>query len=508
MAIPASELVKIQPRVLAGTGQDLAFNGLFLTKNALAPANRLLTFYDAASVAEYFGASSDEYKAAAVYFGGYNNSYVKPGTVFYWRANTEAVAPFARSQAFAANKVDDLLTALKGVTAGKFTAMIGNATISPEAVDFSSCTSISECCTKLQTAINGASEDEAVSAATVTWNATLRAFILTAGKTGAEVSLTNISGDVAELLKLDTASAPILSDGADAQSFTEIMGNVTDATQNFVTFSTVQEVTAKADALELAAWSNLQYNGGNQFLFVFWSNDAALKTTEADDTIAAAISAAEYAGVCGIYGDVRYPAFLMGTAASIDWDRLNGTITTAFKAQSGLGANVTVKADATNLLNNGMNFMGNYATRNDDFILFQNGQMFGEWRWIDTYLNSTWLNNALQVQIMTGLQMAGRVPYNDVGYTRIRSWCQDVIDRGVNNGVIDRGVALSQTQINELISEAGKDISTDLYNNGYYLQIVDATANIRQARTSPSCNFWYTYAGSVHKINLPSTAVV
>ena len=53
MAIPASELVKIQPRVLAGTGQDLAFNGLFLTDNALAPADTLLKFYDAASVGDY-----------------------------------------------------------------------------------------------------------------------------------------------------------------------------------------------------------------------------------------------------------------------------------------------------------------------------------------------------------------------------------------------------------------------------------------------------------------------
>ena len=50
MAIPASELVRVQPRVLAGTGQDLAFNGLFLTENALAPVGTLLTFRDAASV--------------------------------------------------------------------------------------------------------------------------------------------------------------------------------------------------------------------------------------------------------------------------------------------------------------------------------------------------------------------------------------------------------------------------------------------------------------------------
>ena len=68
MAFPASELVRVQPRVLAGTGQDLAFNGLFLDTNGINPANSLLTFRDASSVSDYFGASSAEYRAARVYF--------------------------------------------------------------------------------------------------------------------------------------------------------------------------------------------------------------------------------------------------------------------------------------------------------------------------------------------------------------------------------------------------------------------------------------------------------
>lgn len=280
-----------------------------------------------------------------------------------------------------------------------------------------------------------------------------------------------------------------------------------ETTQNFVTYSTIAEAD-RADALALSGWSNTQYAAGNQFLYVYWSADETLKTDKADETAAIAIRDAEYTGTAGVYGDVRYPAFLMGVAASIDWDRIDGAITTAFKAQSGLTANVQVKDDAANLIANGMNFMGNYASRNDNFILFQNGQMFGQWSWIDTYLNATWLNNALQVQILSGLELAGRVPYTEAGYTRIRAWVQDVVDRALTNGVIDRGVRLSETQKTELINEAGKDISTDLYNNGYVLQINDATAAVRQARISPSMSFWYTYGGSVHKINLPSTAVV
>ena len=55
MAIPASDLVRITPRVLAGTGQDLVFNGLLLTDNARCPAKGMLTFYSPADIADYLG---------------------------------------------------------------------------------------------------------------------------------------------------------------------------------------------------------------------------------------------------------------------------------------------------------------------------------------------------------------------------------------------------------------------------------------------------------------------
>ena len=506
MAIPASELVRVQPRVLAGTGQDLAFNGLFLTENALAPVGTLLTFRDAASVSEYFGSASDEAKAAAVYFGGYNNSFLKPTQLYVWRTHKNAAAPFVRSQAFSTAAVKTLLDDLKGITAGTFNATIGGTAISLSEVDLSGSDSISaalDIVTKKIAATEGASP--AAAGVALSWNSVLRAFTLTAGAAGSTVAIANLSGTIPDALGL--TSGAVVSAGADAQDYASCLDEVCETTQNFVTYSTIAEAD-RADALALAGWSNTQYAAGNQFLYVYWSDDAVLKTADASETAAIAIRDAEYTGTAGVYGDVRYPAFLMGVAASIDWDRIDGAITTAFKAQSGLTANVQVKDDAANLIANGMNFMGNYASRNDNFILFQNGQMFGQWSWIDTYLNATWLNNALQVQILSGLELAGRVPYTEAGYTRIRAWVQDVVDRALTNGVIDRGVRLSETQKTELINEAGKDISTDLYNNGYVLQINDATAAVRQARISPSMSFWYTYGGSVHKINLPSTAVV
>ena len=80
MAISASNLVQVLPRILKATGQDLVFNGVVLDDNASIPSNTPLAFSSIDEVGEYFGSSSDEYKFAEVYFGGFDNSQVKPAS--------------------------------------------------------------------------------------------------------------------------------------------------------------------------------------------------------------------------------------------------------------------------------------------------------------------------------------------------------------------------------------------------------------------------------------------
>jgi hypothetical protein len=101
-----------------------------------------------------------------------------------------------------------------------------------------------------------------------------------------------------------------------------------------------------------------------------------------------------------------------------------------------------------------------------------------------------------------------RIPYTEAGYSIIRQNCRDVIERAINNGVINAGVSLSNAQIATLTSELGGDYSAEIYQNGYFLQILDATAQTRQQRETPACNLVYTYGGAVHKLTLPAIAVV
>jgi hypothetical protein len=109
---------------------------------------------------------------------------------------------------------------------------------------------------------------------------------------------------------------------------------------------------------------------------------------------------------------------------------------------------------------------------------------------------------------MNGLTNAGRVPYNDRGYALIRAWLQDPVNRAVNNGCIDPGVTLSESQKAQIYNETGKDLTTELWTKGYAILVEDAGAAVRVGRNSPIISVYYTYGGSVNRIEVASTAIL
>lgn len=495
MAITASNLVQVLPRILKATGNDLVFNGVVLDSNDTIPSDTPLAFASASEVGEYFGTSSDEYNFAGTYFGGFDNSQVKPATLYFYRLNASATGAWVRGEAL---NVKTALAQLKLITAGEFDVTIDGSAIALTGLDLSSVTSYSDVADVITTALN--------SAGTVTFSSQFNAFTVTSATTGGLSTVTVPTGNVAELMKFSTETA-VISDGQNANTMTQSMENLVDGFTNFVTFTTLTEPT-DAEALELAQWATTNYNAGVLYLYVCWDSDANNLDANSTTVIAEQLKVENVGATCVCYPSYTMASFIMGVTASIAWDQASSTITYAFKHLSGFGANVDRTSDANALDAHKVNYMGNFATRNDNFVLSYNGSMMGEWDWIDTYINAVWLCNALQVQLMAMFKTANRIPYNENGYAKIRSNCKDIINRALNNGVIDLGVNISDAQKAELTTLLGGDYSDEIRNNGYYLQIVDATASIRQARKTPSINLVYTYAGSVHRLVVPATAVV
>lgn len=505
MAISASQIVQINPSLLRPGGRDLELNGLILSTNESIPTGVVLPFSDPESVSDYFGSLADESNLAQIYFKGFDNSQIKPRALFIYKMIKEAVAPWVRGA-----KNTATLAQIKALTDGTLNITIGIDKAELTAIDFSSITSFSDAANVIQTKLQAQSPAKSSRAdtnftnATCTYSSLFNAFIITGGQTGSNLTISGISGTVATLLNLTDEAGAVTSSGSDIVSIPDTMEAILTQTQNWATFTTLW-MPSQDEVLDYASWAN---GKGVEYLYVYSDNNQALLEPGATNTIAAAIKGQNLGAVTGEYGDTRYSAFVLGMIASIDFNRLNGAITTAFKSQSGLPSNVTTSLNALYLTEKGMNFYGDYASRNESFIFHYPGQMFGKYNYIDTYVNAIWFYNALQVSLLNGLNSVKRVPYTESGYTLIRAWLQDPVNRALNNGVIDPGVVLSESQKAAINREAGLDISVSIEKSGYYIQVLDPGPQTRLTRDSATINLWYTYGGSIQRLEVSATALI
>ncbi len=557
MPIPASQIVEVSPRLIANSGQDLEFNGLILTKNAIMPANTLYSFTDSSQVSEYFGEISEEANLANIYFNSYENAYKSPSTLLFYQRAEEDLSAFILGASIDTQEIS-IANLKKCINASLECEIVGNS-ILLEGIDLSSANSYSDVAQILENALqykaldylDAPSEEEepepepspelepeqeldndledveeneilstgtnfsltsvntensivyeALANAKVAYLSYKKAFMMTLSLKGENSIISACSGDLAELLGLGTMAT--ISKGIEAQSQSQIMEQILTKSQNWVNFTTAY-MPEKEEVLGFATWANAK---NVSYLYLYADDDDKLFQADSIDTIAYELQERNLSSVAGQYKSLEYCAFIMAIGASIDYSRQDGAITTAFKSQSGLAASVENQEMAEALMANKMNFVGEFATRNDNFIFNYPGQMFGSYQWIDVYWNAIWLNNALQLALLEGLASSPRTAYSQKGYAQVRAWMQEPINKALNNNVIEAGISLSESQKVQIHREAGKVISSEIENFGFYIQILDASASQRANRQSPTINLWYTYGGAINKLSLSSTSIV
>ena len=371
-----------------------------------------------------------------------------------------------------------------------------------------------------QNASGTVSSPEAVtvtSDATVSYDVLRNAFVIESGSTGAGSTISYaVTGTLATDLLLTAATGAVLSQGAAAATPASAMNGVVASTQNWVSFTTVDDPDTSGtytNKLAFSAWTSSASPAGNErFIYIGWDpNLAPGQTANLTECFGSAVQAANYNGTY-----VRYDlqsgqgaAFVMGTIASIDDTETQGRITLAFKSSTaGLNADVTSAQVAANLQSNGYNYYGTYGTANEQFTFEYNGSMPGAWKWADAYIDQILMNAAFQLAIMSLLTSVKSLPYNNSGYALLRAALLDPITQFLNFGAIQAGVALSQSQIQQINTAAGNTTAAQtIAQVGWYLQILPASAQTRGNRTSPPMTFWYTDGGSIQQIQLASIDV-
>ena len=505
-SIPISKEVTVIPGVVGTGGNPLSLNAVFLTQSLMAPVGQVLSYSNSTDVGSYFGTTSVEYKAAVCYFQGFDNSTKKPGTLYFYPYAASARAAWLRSGSLL-GKAISYFQALSG----SLTVTVNGTTFTAAALNLSSATSIggaeSTSVVKLMMTALGFN---GTNLHTVTWDATLGNLIITSGTTGDASTITYASGTLAAPLMLD---AGILSQGSAVDTPSALMTEVVDLSSDWATFTTMWEVT-DGDAVLFAQWTQTQ---NDRYAYIIWDSSATNLTANSTSTIGYTIKTGAFDGTLVVYaslGGQYLAAAVAGYAASLDWNAFNGRATLKFRQQAGLSTyvtSVTKVSDANAILSNNATYFGTYSAPGlgNSYNIIADGAMGGSrFKWFDTYLGQIFLNSQLALSIFEGLLQVNLAPYNVVGYNLIRAWCADPIAQGLNCGIIRAGVSLSNSQKAAINYAVGKDISTQLQTQGYYLNIVDATAQVRGNRQSPPISLYYMDGGAIQQVTLNSIVVL
>lgn len=492
MSIPASAIVSVNPGVISAGGSSLVLNGVILTNDTAVPIGTVQPFSNLDAVKAFFGGTSAEADLAAIYFAGRDNATVLPASLLFAQYADADVAGYLRGGSLSSMT----LTQLQALSGTLTLSVDGAAAVTSSNINLSAATSFSDAATLIAAAFTGLG-------ATVSYDSQRSAFKFTSNTTGATSSVSFATGTLAAGLLLTQATGAVQSVGAAASTPSGAMDAVKAVTLNWAAFMTTFEPVT-ADKMLFSEWANTQ---NKRFAYVGWDTDVT--ATQANNTTSwgAQVKALSYDGSVPVYNTKEAAAFVLGMIASIDFTRTNGRITFAFKSLSGLAATVTDQTIGDNLIANGYNFYGSYATANDQFTFFYPGSTPGQYSFLDEFVNQVWLNSQLQLALMTLLTGVTSIPYNAQGYALIDAACTDPIIAAVNFGAIRPGVPLSALQASEVNNAAGANISNVLSTRGWYLQILPATAQVRGLRGSPPITLWYMDGGSVQKITLASIVV-
>ena len=498
MSIPSSYLVSLTPRTITGGSSDLETNGMVLTSTYLLPSGTpAMSFVSAAAVAEVFGASSAEAAFAQQYFSGLNNQQTAPKGLIVGLIMQEDLAAWIRSAPITAT-----LEELKAVSDGTLTININGSPVEATGIDLSQANSFSDVATTVAAKMTGT---------TGAYNSDLNAFVFTTDDAGAKATVgyaTTGSGgtDLSAMLGLTQTAGAVLSQGVAAMTPEQNLNAIVSVTANWSQFTTIAEVTEQDVAEAYAAWAEIS----DDYVYLFWSSDSKMTNPLTQSTTIAAALKTKYNCAVMVYTlSNAAAAAVLSYPATIKWDQEQGMKVLFGKSASGVPASVTEESIAAALDDLSVSYVGQFATRNAEFSFFNRGatssSMYG---FFDTLIGMIWLRSKIQRACMDGFNVVNRVPYNAKGYTTIKAWIADPIRSAKTVGVIDSGLALSEAQKAQITQEVGEDISNALFTNGYYLQVDDPEANVRAQRGSPVMNLYYTYAGSVQKIEMPVTVAL
>ena len=492
--IPISQITSIVKGVIGGGGAAGALSGVVMTQDTSVPAGAPLYFYAADDVSNWFGPNAPETTAANNYFPGIINGGQLPYVLIFGAYALNALP----ATVFGAQLGNLTLAQLK--TYSGTLIVTTSATFTSSTINLSTATDFADAATLMTAGFT--SPDFAI-----TYDATRGRFLLETTATGATATVSAVTGTLAPDVLLAAASGAVMQNGVAADTPATAMTRLTASTINWGCFTTAWAAVI-ADREAFATWNSGQ---NSDFLYVAYDMEAASIVANNSASFGAVVFATPQQGTLPLYGGIDDAGLVMGYAASINYNVVNGRTDLAFRqSAAALVPKVTDLATANALISNHYTYYGAYANKANTYAIMYNGAVSGQYLWSDTYLDQIYLNSELQRANFEAMLAYNSIPYNADGYELQYAAALTVLQAALTSGIIRTGVTLSASQIAQVNTQAGKDIASTLQTQGFYYLIGDPAnvAQARQNRTTPSAQLWWTDGGSIQQLTVNSRAVI
>lgn len=425
--------------------------GLRFSTNPKVPVGAHVVVANAGDALDYFGASSDEYKFAAQYFGYTSPAPASKPEKLRFAAHVDAARP---ARIYGAD-VATTLGELQAITAGELTITLAGVTQTVSPINLSAEISfagiVSELTTKISAVFPGSSVD---------FDALSGTFNLITGSIGAtDISVT--SSELSELL--GWGAGAILSPGSAVLSPVESLQAAEQVTDSFGSFSFGATLTT-SEIVEVAT-----YNASLNLKYMYLQS----VTAATSQAVSAAVLGIPSVGlVLNATAGQFKEALPQAIMAATSYSRRNATVNYMFRQLGALTADVTTDAGANLYDGLRVNYYGETANAGQKIAFFQRGFLCGgatDALDMNVHANEQWLKAYLTARLLSLQLSLGKIPANNEGRGYVLAQVTDAANLAKFNGTILAGKTLTTAQqiaTTQITGDA--DAWRDVQINGYW----------------------------------------
>lgn len=487
MAISMKKYVDIESatnNIKTATEKDLIPR--IFTTNELMPT-QVLEFDDIYVVGQFFGFQSEEYKIAEKYFTFINKYARSPRKISFFRNYTNENG----IKAFIYGKTDYSVSDFTSVTSGSLTITMNSITEEITSINLSSCTTMADVASVIQTAIREANSDASYTSATVVFNNDT--LVLTAGTAG-EYSIDIANGDLAELLSFRVSSE---GHSADKSTIENVFENSYQQSNNFATFVFLG-LTDEDEIEELATYVTVNYQ--SEFMMIVPVSDSNY------DDIQEAVAHIEGVSLelCGATEDTGKYNFVlpMSITATTDYNKENGTVNYMYTQDDNMEVVVDNDTEAEKYDVAKVNYYGQTQKSGQKLAFYQNGVLQGKYQDQNTFVNEIWLKDALTTKYINYMMLTPNWYANKSGQAIGQGLAMDVIQRAKLNGTITTEKEISENDKSYIYNVTDDENAwRQIYQEGYYLmtKIEKKTINNQETYTF-NYTLLYSKGDSIKKV--------